>query len=198
MDVIGSFELDSEMARQFWFQEEKTKRLTSCLARLTHPWLLLLLVISSTPATCICLQFDLVWYAWMFLVWWRVIVTIFAHQLGRYNEELLGVLHHEGGHAGQDRVAGLSRMNMSLRRWQIICPTWSSSGFSHRGHTRWVIKIVAREEADILFSASRACKVYSQIQWKAVMWEMLITEVPWSMCKRSFSSRLSGPGTSWI
>ena len=106
----------------------------------------------------------------MFLVWWRVIVTIFAHQLGRYNEELLGVLHHEGGHAGQDRVAGLSRMNMSLRRWQIICPTWSSSGFSHRGHTRWVIKIVAREEADILFSASRACTVYtySQILWKAV------------------------------
>ena len=30
-----------------------------------------------------------------------------AHQLGWNNEELLGVLHHEGGHAGQDRVARL-------------------------------------------------------------------------------------------
>ena len=33
-----------------------------------------------------------------------------AHQLGWHDEEQLGVLHHERGHAGQDRVAGLSKL----------------------------------------------------------------------------------------
>ena len=31
-----------------------------------------------------------------------------AHQLGWDDEEQLGVLHHERGHAGQDRVASLN------------------------------------------------------------------------------------------
>ena len=36
-----------------------------------------------------------------------------AHQLGGHDEELLGVLHHEGGHARQDRVARLQTMRWS-------------------------------------------------------------------------------------
>ena len=36
-----------------------------------------------------------------------------AHQLGWDDEEQLGVLHHERGHARQDRVAGL---NITVRQ----------------------------------------------------------------------------------
>ena len=41
-----------------------------------------------------------------------------AHQLGWDDEEQLGVLHHERGHAGQDRVASLNIIVRQLCLWE--------------------------------------------------------------------------------